>query len=113
MWKKIIAMCLALTLPSAVSAGPLKAAAEKAGREIALSQSAMETRSRSRFWTGVALIAGGGALALLSAEFGDDETGPDDGEDSDDSDDGEDSDGWGTKRSLAEASQLLPSAGSL
>ena len=101
MWRKIIALGLALTLPSAAAAGPLKAAAEKAGRELALAQS-METRSRSRFWTGIALIAGGGALALLgSAELGDDENGPDDGEDIDDSDDGEDSDGWGNKAMLS------------
>ena len=100
MWRKIIAMGLALTLPGAVSAGPLKGSVEKAGREMALSQSAMETRSRSRFWTGIALIAGGGALALFGAEFGDDETGPDDGEDSDGSDDGEDSDGRGDKAKL-------------
>ena len=101
MWKRIIALSVALTLPSAASAGPLKAAAEKAGRELALAQSASETRSRSRFWTSIALIAGGGALAVLSSvEFRDDETGPDDGEDRDGSDDGEDSDGAGDKALL-------------
>jgi hypothetical protein len=98
MWRKIIAIGLALTLPSAASAGPLKVAAEKAGRELALAQSAVETRSRTRFWTSMALIAGGGALAALgSVELGDDETGPDDGEDVNGSDDGEDSNGWGNK----------------
>ena len=92
---------LGATLPSAASAGPLKASVEKAGREMALAQSAVETRSRSRFWTGMALIAGGGALALLgSVELGDDETGPDDGEDLNGSDDGEDSDGWGNNAML-------------
>ena len=58
-------------------------------------------RSPTRFWTSIALIGGGGALATLSTvELGDDETGPDDGEDGDDSDDGEDSDGWGNKAML-------------
>lgn len=98
MWRKIIALGVVLALPSVASAGPLKAAAEKAGRERSLAQPAMEARGGSRFWTGVALIAGGGALALLgSVEVGDDETGPDDGEDRDGLDDGEDSDGWGSK----------------
>jgi hypothetical protein len=76
----------------------LKEAAEKAGRDLALAQRETETRNRSRFWTGICLIAGGGVLATLgSVELGDDETGPDDGEDFDGSDDGEDSDGWGNK----------------
>lgn len=98
MWRRIVALGVALALPAAASAGPLKESAEKAGRELARTQPDAETRSRSRFWTGVALIAGGGALAALgSVELGDDETGPDDGEDLDASDDGEDSDGWGNK----------------
>ena len=60
-----------------------------------------EGRSRGRFWTGIALIAGGGVLGTLSqVELGDDEAGPDDGEDVDGSDDGEDSDGWGNKAML-------------
>jgi hypothetical protein len=101
MWRKIVALGLALALPSAASAGPLKESAEKAGKELALAQTDVETRSRSRFWTGIALIAGGGALAVLgSVELGDDETGPDDGEDLNGSDDGEDSDGWGNKALL-------------
>ncbi len=101
MWEKIIALGLVLTLPGAASAGPLRVSAEKAGRELALAQSDVETRSRSRFWTGLALIVGGGALAALGiAEVGDDETGPDDGEDKDGSDAGEDSDGWGNKAML-------------
>lgn len=101
MWKKFVALALAVAMPAGVSAGPLRDAAEKAGREQALAQRDSETRGRTRFWSGIALIAGGGALATLGAvEFGDDETGPDDGEDLDDSDDGEDSDGWGNKAML-------------
>jgi hypothetical protein len=98
MWRQIVAMVLTLALPASASAGPLKEAVEKAGRELALAQRNEETQSRGRFWTGIALIAGGGALATLgSVEFGDDEQGPDDGEDLDGSDDGEDSDGWRNK----------------
>ena len=98
MWKKIVAVGLVLALPGAASAGPIKESAEKATRELALTQAESETRSRSRFWTGIALRAGGGVLAALgSVELGDDETGPDDGEDVNGSDDGEDSDGWGNK----------------
>jgi hypothetical protein len=101
MWRRIVALSLALALPSATSAGPLKESAEKAARELAREQPTNETRSRSRFWTGIALIAGGGALAALgSVELGDDETGPDDGEDLNGSDDGEDKDGWGNKTLL-------------
>ena len=101
MRRKVVALILALALPGAASAGPLKEAVENAGRELAPAQAPEQTRSRSRFWTGIALIAGGSALAALGGiEFGDDETGPDDGEDSDDSDDGEDSDGWGNKALL-------------
>ncbi len=98
MWRKIVAVGLVLALPGAASAGPIKESAEKATRELALTQAESETRSRSRFWTGIALLAGGGVLAALgSVELGDDETGPDDGEDVNGSDDGEDSDGWGNK----------------
>ena len=99
MWRKIIAVLLALTVPAAASAGQLKAAVEKAGRDIATAQAQeTPTRSRTRFWTSIALIGGGATLATLGAvEIGDDESGPDDGEDMDDSDDGEDSDGWGQK----------------
>ena len=101
MWKKIVAVVLALALPAGASAGPLKEAAERAARDLAQTQTDPQSRSRNRFWTGIALIAGGGALAALGGlELGDDETGPDDGEDSDDSDDGEDSDGWGNKAML-------------
>ena len=98
MWRRIIAAVLVLAVPAGASAGPLKEAVEKAGRELALAQREAETRGRGRFWTGIGLIAGGGVLAALgSVELGDDEIGPDDGEDFDDSDDGEDSDGWGSK----------------
>ena len=98
MWRRVVAVCLSLAVPAGASAGPLKEAAEKAGRELAMAQQNVETRSRGRFWTGISLIAGGGVLAALgSLELGDDESGPDDGEDIDDSDDGEDSDGWGNK----------------
>jgi hypothetical protein len=96
MWRTIVALGLVLALPGAASAGPLKEAAEKAGRELTLAQTDAAIRSRNRFWTGIALIAGGGALAALgSLELADDDTESDDGEDLDDSDDGEDSDGWG------------------
>jgi hypothetical protein len=101
MWRKIVALGLVLALPSAASAGPLKESAEKAVRELALAEPDKEMRSRSRFWTGIALIAGGATLAALgSVELGDDETGSDDGEDTDGSDDGEDKDGWGNKAML-------------
>jgi hypothetical protein len=102
MCRKIIAMILALAMPAGASAGPLKEAAEKAGREMARAQSdEIWGRSPTRFWTGIALIGGGATLATLgSLELGDDETGVDDGEDTDASDDGEDSDGWANKAML-------------
>ena len=94
MWKRMTAAVLALAVPSSVSAGPLREAIDKAGREIAVEQ-VDQPRSRTRFWSGIALIAGGGVMtALAGMEIGDDEVGPDDGEDFDNSDDGEDSDGW-------------------
>lgn len=98
MWRQMVVAMLLLALPGAVSAGPLKDAAERAGRELGSTQVTPERRSRARLWTGIGLLAAGGALATLgSIEIGDDETGPDDGEDADESDDGEDSDGWGNK----------------
>jgi hypothetical protein len=98
MLKTLTALVLAIALPASASAGPIAEAAKKAGRELAVAQAQQEIRNRGRFWTGIALLAGGGTLAALSGlEIGDDETGPDDGEDFDDSDDGEDSDGWGEK----------------
>jgi hypothetical protein len=101
MWRKFVAMTLVLALPTAVSAGPLRDAAARAGRDLAAAQQQIEERSRARFWSGIALLAGGATLATLGGlEVGDDETGPDDGEDFDNSDDGEDSDGWGNKALL-------------
>ena len=98
MWRKAIACILVLAMPAGASAGPLKDAMERAAREMAATPPQAETRNRTRFWTGIALIAGGGVLTTLGGlELGDDEDGPDDGEDLDESDDGEDSDGWGNK----------------
>jgi len=100
MLRNTVAIALIVMFPSASSAGPLKTAAEKAARDMAAQQQD-DTRSRGRFWSGIALIAGGGVLAALGGvELGDDETGPDDGEDLNGSDDGEDSDGWGNKAML-------------
>lgn len=96
MWRKLIAVVLSLAVPAGASAGPLKEAVEKAARELPLAQQPdPDTESRSRFWTGIALLAGGAVLTTLgSVELGDDEdeTGPDDEEDFDESDDGEDED---------------------
>jgi hypothetical protein len=98
MWRKLIVSVLVIAVTEGASAGPLKDAVEKAGRQVAVAQGDVQTRGRGRFWTSIALIAGGGLMtALGSVELRDDETGPDDGEDLDDSDDGEDSDGWGNK----------------
>jgi hypothetical protein len=98
MWRSITVLLLVLALPASVSAGPIKAAAEKAGRDLGRAEQGAEARSRGRFWSGIGLLAGGGVLAALgSFELGDDEVGPDDGEDFDESDDGEDADGWGNK----------------
>jgi hypothetical protein len=101
MWTRIIAAVLCVAFPASTSAGPLRDAAEKAARELAAAQETQREPGRSRMWTGIALIVGGGVLtALGAAEVFDDEDGPDDLEDTDDledaddSDDGEDSD-WG------------------
>ena len=101
MWMRITALVLILTLPGTASAGPIMMAAEKAAREFAQAPAEREAR-RGRFWTAIALIAGGGVLATLGAmELGDDDDDMDDDlEDQDDSDDGEDSDGWGNKALL-------------
>lgn len=96
MVKRAIALLLVWALPAAASAGPLKDAVARAAHDAALVQADATSRSRTRVWTGIALIAGGGVLAALGGlEIGDDERGPDDGEDFDNSDDGEDADGWG------------------
>jgi hypothetical protein len=101
MWRKLVGILVSVALPIEASAGALRASAERAARELADAQ--REERppaGRGRFWTGVGLIAGGGALATMGAlEVGDDESGPDDGEDEDPSDDGEDSD-WGNTAML-------------
>ncbi len=85
MWRKVIAAMLALAVPAAVSAGPLKDAVEKAGRDLAAAQSTeTQGRSRGRFWTSIVLIGGGGALATLGGlEIGESETPTTDSDDSD------------------------------
>jgi hypothetical protein len=101
MWRTVTALTLVLALPGSASAGPLREAVEKAGQDLTRAQEERDDPGRGRFWSGIALLAGGGVLAALSGfELGDDESGPDDGEDFDDSDDGEDSDGWGNKALL-------------
>lgn len=98
MFRQIVALVLVLAVPGAASAGPLTEAVERAKRELAQEPPHAQTRSKSRTWTGIALIAGGGVLTTLGVlEVGDDETGLDDGDDVEASDDGEDSDGVGHK----------------
>jgi hypothetical protein len=100
MLRQFIAALLILAIPSAAAAGPLRDAVERAGRTAMLAQGPEPVRGRSgRFWTGIALIAGGGLLIALGAfEVGDEEDDPsgeddDDNGDDDDADDGEDGDG--------------------
>lgn len=85
MWRKVIAMVLALTVPAVASAGPLKNAVEKAGRDLAAAQSTeTQDRGRGRFWMSIALIGGGGALATLGGlELGESESGQPDSDDAD------------------------------
>ena len=96
MWRKVIAAILALAIPAAASAGPLKDAVEKSRRDLAAAQSQeAATRGRGPFWTGIALIGGGAALATLGGlELGESETGAPDADDADGSDSGNDSDAW-------------------
>ena len=113
MLKRLLATTLAVAMPVSTWAGeggapadpvnrrPIRAAIERAGRDLTAVER-QEGQSRCRFWSGIALIAGGGVLTTLGAvELGDDEAGPDDGEDINGSDDGEDSDGWAHKAMLA------------
>lgn len=85
---RIGAWGLALAVPASASAGPLSEAARKAteGRELAVAQSQSEqnTRGRGRFWTNIALIAGGGVLAVLGGFEISDSAGTDDDADTDD-----------------------------
>jgi len=98
MWRTVTALALAVAIPRSAAAGPISAAVNRARRELAHAEQEPENQSRGRFWTGIALLAGGATLVTLgTVELGDDETGPDDGEDLNNSDDGEDSDGWGNK----------------
>ena len=95
-WTRIVALVLVLALPGSASAGPLAEAAERAAREIAAVQPQTEQsgRSRGRFWTGVALIAGGGALAVFGGiELGDGDDGADEDDDADDAAGSDDGDG--------------------
>jgi hypothetical protein len=82
MWRKMIVLALILILPASATAGPLKEAALKAGRELASAQAEAKSPGRGRFWTAIALLAGGGALAVLGGvELGDGENEPDDDDD--------------------------------
>ena len=58
MLRKIIALIVVLAIPASVSGGRIKEAAEKFSREAALVAAQDDTRSRGRFWTGIALIVG-------------------------------------------------------
>jgi hypothetical protein len=90
MWRKMLALVLALTFPAAASAGPLREAAEKAGREFASTQADTQSRNRGRFWTSIAIIAGGGAAAIFGGvELGDKDNEPDDIDDAAGGDDGD------------------------
>ena len=82
MWKRIAAALLCLAVPANVSAGPLKDSMERAARELATAPEAQVERGRSRFWIGIALIAGGGTLVVLGATgaFDDDRNDAEDGD---------------------------------
>jgi hypothetical protein len=92
-WRKIVALSLALAVPASAAAGPLTEAAEKAGRELAATQQESSSRNRGRLWTSIALLAGGGVLAVLGGiELGDSDSGPDEDGDTDDAAGVDDSD---------------------
>lgn len=99
--RKVVACAVALALPVAASAGPtraaampaksgpIKAAVERAGRDIAGAQAA-EARLKGRLWTSLALIIGGGALTAFgiveaseNESAADSDDGPDEEKDSD------------------------------
>jgi hypothetical protein len=93
LWKTIVAFTLLFALPATAFAGPISEAAEKAARESSLAQADRAERGRGRFWTALALIAGGGALATWAAiEITDSDTGPDEDADTDDAPGTDDSD---------------------
>ena len=76
MWNKFIAIVVVLTMPAGASAGPLKEAVEKAGRELARRSSRVTRLAAALAGGRVALLAGGGVLTTLgSIEIGDDEVG--------------------------------------
>jgi hypothetical protein len=93
---RLVALGLAVMLPASASAGPLREAARKASHELAMAQAQTEQpgRSRGRFWTSLALIAGGGALAIIGGiELADGDSGPDEDMDQDDLPGTDDGDG--------------------
>lgn len=90
MWRRLAALVLMVTLPASATAGPLKEAAERAGRALGTTQPPSAPRGRGRVWTGIALIAGGAALTIVGAiEMRED----DDATDAGDESAGEDSSG--------------------
>lgn len=108
MWRTIVALALVLILPASAMAGPLKEAAVKAGRELQSAQAEAKTRSRGRFWTSLALLAGGGVLAVLGGvEMGDSETG------TDADDDGGVEDGDGAEKAMLGAGIAAAGTGAI
>ena len=53
MWRRTIALVMALAMPTAASAGPLTDAVEKAGKELSARKADEETRGRAWFCTGL------------------------------------------------------------
>ncbi len=91
MLRKLLVPVLVLTTSTVASAGPLRESAERAGRELA-AQNAAASRGRGRTWTGIALLGGGGTLAIFGAlerrEDGNE------GDDADDTPGAKDSNAW-------------------